>query len=108
MLTDMLCICFHYDRYLNLKKKFHTGIVDSIRKENKFMKSVISIGNQDFGSIRENGYFYRPRRFGKTLNMSMLEYFFSNQYAGYSRYFEGLQIGNCREAILLFLSALLQ
>lgn len=77
------------------------------------MKPVISIGNQDFGSIRENRYFYvdktdfiqewwengdvvtlitRPRRFGKTLNMSMLEYFFSNQYAGYSRYFEGLQI----------------
>ena len=56
------------------------------------MKPVISIGNQDFGSIRENGYFYRPRSFGKTLNMSMLEYFFSNQYAGYSRYFEGLQI----------------
>lgn len=77
------------------------------------MKPVISIGNQDFGSIRENGYFYvdktdfiqewwengdvvtlitRPRRFGKTLNMSMLEYFFSNQYAGYSRYFERLQI----------------
>ena len=61
------------------------------------MKSVISIGNQDFGSIRDNKYFYvdktdfirewwengdvvtlitRPRRFGKTLNMSMLEYFF--------------------------------
>lgn len=77
------------------------------------MKPVISIGNQDFGSIRENGYFYvdktdfiqewwengdvvtliaRPRCFGKNLNMSMLEYFFSNQYAGYSRYFEGLQI----------------
>ena len=51
MLTDMLCICFHYDRYWNLEKKFHTGIVDSIRKENKFMKSVISIGNQDFISI---------------------------------------------------------
>ena len=51
MLTDMLCICFHYDRYLNLEKKFHTGIVDSIRKENKLMKSVISIGNQDFISI---------------------------------------------------------
>lgn len=51
MLTDMFCICFHYDRYLNLEKKFHTGIVDSIRKENKLMKSVISIGNQDFISI---------------------------------------------------------
>ena len=51
MLTDMLCISFHYDRNLNLEKKFHTGIVDSIRKENKLMKSVISIGNQDFISI---------------------------------------------------------
>ena len=77
------------------------------------MKSVISIGNQDFGSIRDNKYFYvdktdfirewwengdvvtlitRPRRFGKTLNMSMLEYFFSNQYAGCGRYFENLHI----------------
>lgn len=77
------------------------------------MFCVISIGNQDFGSIRENGYFYvdktdfirewwengdvvtlitRPRRFGKTLNMSMLEYFFSNQYDGYGRYFENLHI----------------
>ena len=62
------------------------------------MKSVISIGNQDFVSIRKNHCFYvdktdfirewwesqdsvtlitRPRRFGKTLNMSMTEYFFS-------------------------------
>lgn len=61
------------------------------------MKPVVSIGNQDFKSIIENGYFYidktdfiiewwenrdivtlitRPRRFGKTLNISMLEYFF--------------------------------
>ena len=77
------------------------------------MKAVISIGNQDFGSIRDNKYFYvdktdfirewwengdvvtlitRPRRFGKTLNMSMLEYFFSNQYAGCGRYFENLHI----------------
>ena len=77
------------------------------------MKPVISIGNQDFGSIRENRYFYvdktdfirqwwengdvvtlitRPRRFGKTLNMSMLEYFFSNQYAGYGKLFENRQI----------------
>ena len=61
------------------------------------MKSVISIGNQDFISIRKNNCFYidktdfirewwdnqdsvtlitRPRRFGKTLNMSMLKSFF--------------------------------
>lgn len=34
----------------------------------------------------------RPRRFGKTLNMSMMECFFSNEYAGRSDLFEGLSI----------------
>ncbi len=34
----------------------------------------------------------RPRRFGKTLNMSMMECFFSNKYAGRSELFEGLSI----------------
>ena len=77
------------------------------------MKSVISIGNQDFISIRKNNCFYidktdfirewwdnqdsvtlitRPRRFGKTLNMSMTEYFFSVSYSDYDRYFEELNI----------------
>ena len=73
----------------------------------------ISIGTQDFGQLREKKFFYvdktsfikewwnggdsvtlitRPRRFGKTLNMSMLDYFFSNRYAGRSDLFEGLDI----------------
>ncbi len=34
----------------------------------------------------------RPRRFGKTLNMSMLEKFFSVQYAGREDLFQGLAI----------------
>ncbi len=34
----------------------------------------------------------RPRRFGKTLNMSMLEQFFSVDYAGRGELFEGLYI----------------
>lgn len=34
----------------------------------------------------------RPRRFGKTLNMSMLEQFFSVDYAGRAELFEGLSI----------------
>ena len=34
----------------------------------------------------------RPRRFGKTLNMSMLEKFFSTDYAGRNDLFEGLSI----------------
>ncbi|MDO4337372.1 MAG: AAA family ATPase [Eubacteriales bacterium] len=77
------------------------------------MKRIISIGTQDFAYLRENNYFYidktgfikewwengdnvtlitRPRRFGKTLNMSMVEMFFSNQYAGRQDLFEGLSI----------------
>ena len=77
------------------------------------MKPVISIGNQDFRSIRENHNFYvdksdfirewwenqdtvtlitRPRRFGKTLNMSMLENFFSIQNEKREDLFEGLAI----------------
>lgn len=34
----------------------------------------------------------RPRRFGKTLNMDMLERFFSVRYAGRGEVFEGLAI----------------
>ena len=34
----------------------------------------------------------RPRRFGKTLNMSMLDCFFSNKYEGRGDLFKGLDI----------------
>lgn len=72
-----------------------------------------AIGVQDFGKIRENGYFYvdktffikdwwengddvtlitRPRRFGKTLAMNMVEQFFSLKYAGNGGLFDGLLI----------------
>jgi len=77
------------------------------------MAGTIGIGNQDFETIRKKEYFYvdktgfirewwengdsvtlitRPRRFGKTLNMNMLEKFFSVSYAGRSDLFEGLSI----------------
>ena len=77
------------------------------------MDCNVSIGKQNFADIRENKYFYidktslikewwdsgddvtlitRPRRFGKTLNMSMLGCFFSNQYAGRGDLFEGLSV----------------
>lgn len=39
----------------------------------------------------------RPRRFGKTLNMHMVECFFSNRYSGRSDLFEGLTIWKYRE-----------
>ena len=77
------------------------------------MARKIGIGNQDFEVIRKQNYFYidktgfirewwesgdavtlltRPRRFGKTLNMSMVEKFFSVSYADRGDLFEGLSI----------------
>lgn len=77
------------------------------------MGRTVSIGAQGFSDIRKNQYFYvdktafikewwesgdqvtliaRPRRFGKTLNMNMLECFFSSKYAGRGDLFEGLKI----------------
>ena len=74
---------------------------------------TIGIGNQNFEVIRKENYFYidktrfiqmwwesgdhvtlitRPRRFGKTLNMTMTEEFFSVQYAGREDLFQGLAI----------------
>ena len=77
------------------------------------MAKTVAIGIQNFEDIRKGNYFYidktalikewweagdsvtlitRPRRFGKTLNMSMLEQFFSVDYAGRKDLFEGLSI----------------
>ena len=78
------------------------------------MTRAIAIGEQDFVKIRENNYFYidktkfiadwwqgadnttaimRPRRFGKTLNMSMMEAFFSLDYQGRGEeLFGGLEV----------------
>lgn len=77
------------------------------------MARVAGIGHQDFAYVITNDIFYvdktafikewwenqdavtlitRPRRFGKTLNMSMLEYFFSTAYAGRSDLFERFSV----------------
>lgn len=81
--------------------------------EVKWMSNNVAIGIQDFEKIIEEKCFYvdktdfikewwesndevtlinRPRRFGKTLNMSMVNHFFSNEYAGKGNLFEGLSI----------------
>ena len=77
------------------------------------MARTLGIGKQDFEKVRKENAFYidktkfirewweseddvtlitRPRRFGKTLNMSMLEKFFSVQFAGRADLFCGLAI----------------
>ncbi len=105
------------------------------------MERKIGIGNQDFEKVRINKYFYidktnfirewwesgdevtlitRPRRLGKTLNMSMLEKFFRFNMLTvgiYSRDFlygrknflvrkypwvKNINIEKCREHILCF------
>ena len=79
------------------------------------MPRTVAIGVQSFVDLRERGYFlvdktsfiadwwhsadqvtfiHRPRRFGKTLNMDMVECFFSNRYASRTDLFNGLDVWN--------------
>ncbi len=79
------------------------------------MKQAIATGVHDFEKLRTNNSFYidktsfiqewwkgrddvtlitRPRRFGKTLNMSMLNCFFSNKYSDRGELFDGLKVWN--------------
>ena len=76
---------------------------------------TISIGKQNYEALIKNNNFFidktyfikewweaqddvtlitRPRRFGKTLNMSMMNCFFSNKYKDRSDLFEGFSIWN--------------
>ena len=76
------------------------------------MRQTVSIGYQEFDDVIKNNLFYidktdfikewwenrdlvtlitRPRRFGKTLTMSMVEQFFSVQYAN-SQLFKKLSV----------------
>ena len=76
----------------------------------------ISTGIEDFKTVIDNDYYYvdktqliadafsnavmlytRPRRFGKTLNMSMLYYFFSNKEKDNAYLFEDLKITENKE-----------
>lgn len=78
-------------------------------------RGIVDLGIQNFEQLRERDAFYvdktnfikdwwdngatatlitRPRRFGKTLNLSMLECFFSNKYADRGDMFQGLSIWN--------------
>ena len=75
------------------------------------VKAKLPMGIEDFSEMRKQGFYYidktglikellehfgkinlftRPRRFGKTLNMSMLKYFF--EIGTDSSIFEGLEI----------------
>ena len=78
----------------------------------------ISTGTENFKELLDNNYYYvdktsliedvlsdkvmlytRPRRFGKTLNLSMLYYFFSNKEKENSYLFERLNISKDKEIL---------
>ena len=82
------------------------------------MVRALPIGVQDFKKIREFDYLYvdksdmisqilsegadvylytRPRRFGKSLNLSMLDAFFNLRYPKDNKWFDGLKISRCKE-----------
>lgn len=79
---------------------------------------LLPTGIENFKELIDNNYYYvdksdfisdvlnekvvlytRPRRFGKTLNMSMLYYFFSNQEKQNSYLFNGLSIASDNKAM---------
>ena len=82
------------------------------------MAGEMPIGIQDFKEIRENDCLYidksdmisqilskrikvhlytRPRRFGKSLNLSMLDAFFNLRYPKDNGWFDGLKVSDCDE-----------
>lgn len=86
--------------------------------------SPLPVGVDDFEKLRKEQYYYidktlfikdlldmkgevnlftRPRRFGKTLNMSMLRCFFEKDMPGQAELFRGLQIMEAGERYLAFL-----
>lgn len=65
---------------------------DKLIEENKFYIDKTGFIQEWWESGSDVTLITRPRRFGKTLNMHMVECFFSNQYANRSDLFEGLSI----------------
>ena len=82
------------------------------------MAGEMPIGVQDFKEMREGEFLYvdksdmipqilsdkakvylytRPRRFGKSLNLSMLDAFFNNRYPKDNGWFDGLKVSDCEE-----------
>lgn len=92
------------------------GIMKTMK--GKMMKKRVSTGIDNFKKLIDKNYYYvdktmfiedvlsddvmlytRPRRFGKTLNMSMLYYFFSNKEKGNAYLFDGLKVSKNKEIL---------
>ena len=80
-----------------LKKKFPVGIdiFEKVIKQNFYYVDKTGLISELLHNWGEVNLFTRPRRFGKTLNMSMLQSFF--EIGGDSSLFDGLKIADEKE-----------
>ena len=108
---DFILSCFYINRTIVPEIVFFEMYYAIIKKKGKIMMKRITTGTENFKEFMDKNYYYvdktmliddvlsdkvmlytRPRRFGKTLNMSMLYYFFSNQEKENAYLFEGLNV----------------
>ncbi len=108
---EMLLLSCYNGAEKNLRQENSLEMTEGVWKKMEMRKKKLPIGIENFEKLRTEDFYYmdksgliaellynwgevnlftRPRRFGKTLNMSMLEYFFSLN--GDKRIFDGLGI----------------
>ena len=78
----------------------HTGIDDfrKVREMNLIYVDKSELISDILASPADTFLFTRPRRFGKSLNLSMLDCFFNMQYNG-NRWFDGLKVMDDPKAV---------
>lgn len=103
-------------KFCKMTIKYCYGIMKAMKGEMRMKQ--ISTGVENFKEIIDGNYYYvdktmliedvlsdkvmlytRPRRFGKTLNMSMLYYFFSNKEKDNAYLFNGLKVSENKEIL---------
>ena len=120
--TEHCSLVFHLRILSACELRKQSTATSSLRKGGLYMEFTVGVGKSDFAALRESGNYYvdkteliyelvhdtgnqvtlftRPRRFGKTLMMSMMENFF-NICKESGPLFEGLAISEhedfCRE-----------
>ena len=94
-------------------------VILRVVKERSIIMKRIPVGIENFKEMIDDQYYYidktelindvmneklvlytRPRRFGKTLNMSMLYYFFSHKEKDNAYLFDGLNVSKDKETML--------
>ncbi|KAK8839911.1 hypothetical protein M9Y10_031625 [Tritrichomonas musculus] len=113
---DFIFGAYLYENFIKLKMTFEKASQMFEKVKDLKLFQEIGIGYSNFCKIRKNNYFYvdktdfisewwkkgplatlitRPRRFGKSMTMSMVKYFFSTEYANEKEdLFKGTKIWN--------------